>query len=89
MKKLRIFSLLAILVFTVAALGHGTKSAPTPRAPQAQQSPQPPPTIASSVDREISAVEKQFVDDREHAAHTGAQQIDPFASGYIWRRPRL
>ena len=65
MKQLRIFSLLAILVFTVAALGHGTKSAPTPSAPQAQQSPQPPPTIASAVDREISAVEKQIVEAAE------------------------
>ncbi len=61
MKEIRIFWLLAVLVFIVAALGQGTKSAAAASAPQTQQ-PQPPPTVASIVDREISAIEKQIVD---------------------------
>ena len=58
MKQTRIFLLLAILIFMAAPSGQGTKSAASASAPQAQQS-QPGPTIASAVDREISAVEKQ------------------------------
>ena len=61
MKQIRIFSLLAALIFPVAALGQGTTTAAAPNAPQARQ-PQPPPTIASVVDREISAIEKQIVE---------------------------
>ena len=61
MKQPRIVSLLAALIFPVAALGQGTTTAAAPSAPQAQQS-QPPPTIASAVDREISAIEKQIVE---------------------------
>lgn len=62
MKQIRIFLPLAVLVFMfiVAALGRGTKSAAA-NAPQAQP-PQPPPTIASAVDREISGIEKQVVE---------------------------
>jgi uncharacterized damage-inducible protein DinB len=62
MKQSRILLLLAVLVFvfTVAGLGRGTKSA-LASAPQAQSS-QPSPTIASAVDHEISAIEKQVVD---------------------------
>jgi hypothetical protein len=64
--KIRIFLLLALLIFifTVAALGQGTQSAAAASAPQAQPS-QPPPTIASIVDREISTIEKQVVDAAE------------------------
>jgi uncharacterized damage-inducible protein DinB len=61
MKQIRIFLLLAVTIFTVTALGQGTKSASAANAPQAQPA-QPPPTIASTVDREISTVEKQIVD---------------------------
>ena len=67
MKQLRIFFLLAVLIFvftfafTVGALGQGTKSAAAASAPQAQ----PSPTIASSVDREISNIEKQIVEAAE------------------------
>ena len=61
MKEIRIFWLLAVLVFIVAALGQGTKSAAAASAPQTQQ-PQPPPTIASTVEREISTIEKQVVE---------------------------
>jgi hypothetical protein len=59
MKQIRFFSLLAVVVFTVAALGEGIKSTAAPSAPQTQQSG-PPPTIASAVDREISTIEKQI-----------------------------
>jgi len=64
MKQTRIFLLLAILIFMAAPSGQGTKSAASASAPQAQQS-QPAPTIASAVDREISAVEKQVLEAAE------------------------
>jgi hypothetical protein len=64
MKEIRIFCLLAILVFVVAALGQGTKGAAAASTPQTQQ-PQPPPTVASTVEREISAIEKQIVEAAE------------------------
>ena len=64
MKQIRFFSLLAVVVFTVAALGKGIKSTAAPRAPQTPQSG-PPPTIASAVDREISTIEKEIVDAAE------------------------
>jgi DinB family protein len=61
MKQIRFFFLLAIVVFTVTALEEGIKSTAAPSAPQAQQS-EPPLTIASTVDREISTIEKQVVE---------------------------
>jgi len=67
MKQLRIFFLLAVVIFfftfafTVGAFGQGTKSAAAASAPQAQ----PSPTIASSVDREISTIEKEIVEAAE------------------------
>ena len=63
MKQIRIFLLLAglVVVFTVGALGQGASSAAAASVPQAQPA-EPPPTIASTVDHEISAVEKQIVD---------------------------
>jgi hypothetical protein len=77
MKPVRTFPLLAVLLFTVAALGQawvphpfavlakgaGFDSSPTETtpAPQAQPAP-PPPTIASTVDRQITAVEKLILD---------------------------
>jgi hypothetical protein len=64
MKQIRIFWLLAVLVSIVAALGQRTKSAAATSAPQTQQ-PQPPPTIASTVEREISTIEKQVVEAAE------------------------
>jgi len=62
MKHTRIFLPLAVLIFTFAALGQGTKSDAAASAPQAQPSQPPPPTIASTVDREISTIEKQIVE---------------------------
>jgi len=64
MKKTRKFLLLAVLSFTVAALGQSTKSDAAASAPQAQQ-PQPAPTVASTVDREVSTIEKLVVDAAE------------------------
>jgi uncharacterized damage-inducible protein DinB len=61
MKQTRVFSLLAVLIFTGAALGQDTKSAAATSGPQAQQLQQPAPTIASTVDREISAIEREIV----------------------------
>ena len=63
MKQLRIFLPLAVLIVTVAAPAPGAKNAAAASAPPPQQSQQPSaPTIASSLDHEISGVEKQIVD---------------------------
>jgi len=58
---MRVFLLPAVLIFTVAALRHGASGAAA-SAPQVQPSQQPPPTIASAVDREVSTIEKQIVE---------------------------
>ena len=52
---------LAVLIFSLTALGQGTTSAAAAATPQAQQTP----SWASNVDREISAIEKQVVDAAE------------------------
>src|SRR5467141_3648870 len=65
MKQIRIFSLPALLLFTGAALGQGTKSAAAASGPQAQPLQQPAPTIVSTVDRQISSIEKQVVEAAE------------------------
>jgi uncharacterized damage-inducible protein DinB len=57
MKIIRMFLPLAALIFSVTASGQSTTS-----ATQAQSLQQPPPTVASIVDRAISAIEKQIVD---------------------------
>lgn len=62
--KPRILLLSAVLILTASTLGQGTKSAAVATAPQAQPS-QPAPTLASAIDREISAVEKQVLDAAE------------------------
>jgi DinB family protein len=65
MKQIRIVLLLAvpIFVFAVIALGQATKSASAASVPEAQQ--QPPPTLASTVDRGVSTIEKQIVEAAE------------------------
>jgi len=63
MKLTQIFLVLAVLTLTAAAVGQGATS-PAASAPQAQPS-QPPPTIASVVDREISMIEKQITEGAE------------------------
>lgn len=66
MKNLRVFSLLVALSVAIGVFGQGS-SAPKPAspAPQAQQSQQPAPTIASSIDRQISTIEKEIVEAAE------------------------
>ena len=59
MKRMRSFLLWAALIFAVAALGQRIQGATAANTPQAQQ---PSPTVASVVDREISAIEKQVVE---------------------------
>jgi hypothetical protein len=61
MKRRPIFLLLAGLIFTAIALRQGKNSAAAARAPQVQQAP----TLASNVDREVSAIEKQVVEAAE------------------------
>jgi DinB superfamily len=56
MKQPRIFLLSASLLIAMTAWGQTAKSAP------ATSSPQPAPTLASMVDDEITAIEKQIVD---------------------------
>jgi len=62
MKRMRSFLLSAALIFAVAALGQRIQGATAASTPQAQPSQQPSPTVASFVDREISAIEKQVVE---------------------------
>lgn len=64
MKPRPILLLSAVLILTASSLGQGAKSAAAATAPQAQPS-QPAPTLASAIDREISAVEKQVLDAAE------------------------
>lgn len=61
MKQRPILVPLAILIFIATALRQGTNIAAAAFVPQAQQ----PPTLASNVDREISAIEKQVVEAAE------------------------
>src|SRR5690349_2060566 len=68
MKRMRSFLLTAALLFAVGVLGQGIQGAIAANAPDAQQTQraqQPSPTVASFVDREISAVEKQVLDAAE------------------------
>ena len=65
MKPIRIFFLFSILILIVAAWAQGTGSARAASAPEVPRSPQPPPTIASTVDREISSVEKLILETAE------------------------
>lgn len=53
MKQARILLILPGFLFAVAAFGQGAPQTPLP---------QPPPTLTSVVDREISAIEKQILD---------------------------
>src|SRR6266478_7779163 len=65
MKRMRSFLLSAALIFAVGALGQRLQAAAAANTPQAQPSQQPSPTVASVVDREISAIEKQVVEAAE------------------------
>jgi hypothetical protein len=60
MKQILTFLLMAALISTATALGQVTKSSAAASPQQAQ--PSSPPTIASTVDLEISNIEKQIVE---------------------------
>ena len=64
MKHLRVFCLLMVLSLAAGALAQGSANAPAakPATPQAQTTSQPAPSISNVIDREISLVEKEFVD---------------------------
>jgi len=69
MKHLRTFCLLALVCFAMGAFAQAAKPA-TPAAspaatPATSPAPQAPPTISAVVDREISIIEKEFVDAAE------------------------
>ena len=58
--------LLAGMTLATAAIAQTPKStSPATASPSAQESPQPPPTVPSAIDREISIVEKEVVDAAE------------------------
>jgi hypothetical protein len=61
MKQPRIFLVFVTLGLAAAAAGQSTKGTAAAGAAQTQSS-QPPPTLASILDRDISAVEKQILD---------------------------
>lgn len=66
MNRTRIFLLLAVLIFPLVGSRSETTSAaagarPVPASQPALQEQQPAPTVASVLDHEISAVEKEFV----------------------------
>jgi uncharacterized damage-inducible protein DinB len=68
MKRTRSFLLSVALIFAVVAWEQGLQgatAASTLQVQQAQGTQQPPPTVASVVDREISAIEKQVIDAAE------------------------
>src|SRR5258708_669753 len=65
MTFLRTACLLAILTVAVGTLAQASGGTPPVAAPQTQPSPQPAPTLASIIDRQISAIEKQFVEAAE------------------------
>ncbi|HXM34221.1 MAG TPA: DinB family protein [Pyrinomonadaceae bacterium] len=62
MKQIRIFLPLGLLIFGVTALRPSENSTSATNAPGAQQAQ---PTVASAMDAEISAIEKQIVDAAE------------------------
>ena len=61
MKRMRIMLPFSILMFAAVALGQAGGSA-TSSTPQIQTSQQVGPTLASTVDREVSMIEKQVED---------------------------
>lgn len=66
MKQARVLLSGAALIFGLVAFANATKSAASPGVlRQAASAQQPPATVASAVDRDISAVEKQIIDAAE------------------------
>jgi hypothetical protein len=62
MKQIRMLLLLTVVLFALVALPRGITNATSVGGRQTQSSQQPPPTIASAVDREISGIEKQILE---------------------------
>jgi len=58
MKRIPIFLLWTVLIFYFAVWGRGTGNSAAASGPQAQPSQPSAPTIAATVDREISSIEK-------------------------------
>jgi uncharacterized damage-inducible protein DinB len=58
MKRMQIFLLLVLSIFSLASMGQATKSA---TAPQSQETP----TVASVVDHQISTIEKEVLEAAE------------------------
>lgn len=65
MKALRMFSFFATILFFGAALESLPNDVSAASSPHWQQSPQSPQTVASVVDRDIRAAEKEIVDAAE------------------------
>ena len=65
MKTISLLLLTAVLLGATTVLALATSRAAASAMSEAQGSSQPPRTIATSVDDEISAIEKQFVDAAE------------------------
>jgi hypothetical protein len=67
MKHIRIICLLAVLNFTIGAIGQVKPAAPAASpspgqpAPQAQPTPQPAPTVAAPIDRQVGIIEREIV----------------------------
>jgi len=57
-----IFFLSAFLILCFVVSGNGSRRVAAAYSPQAQPSPQTPPTLASALDREITSIEKQIVE---------------------------
>jgi hypothetical protein len=63
MKHLRTFCLMALLCFAMGTYGQATKPAAPAAPPAAAATPAPAaPTVSAVIDREISIIEKEFVD---------------------------
>ena len=72
MKQLQI-SLLLAAALSLAAASANAQTATSSPAAGASASPSTPPTIASTIDREISLVEKEVVEAAEALANRGAE----------------
>ena len=62
MKRIPTFLLWTALIFYLALWARGTGNSAAASGPQAQQSQPSPPTLAATLDREISGIEKQLVE---------------------------
>jgi hypothetical protein len=64
MKHVRTFFLLAALTFSIGTLGQAQAKPAAPAAspaPQAQTTPQPPPTVAGPIDTQVGIIEREIV----------------------------